>query len=44
MARLTFPSSFVWGDLAAIGRSDATYAKHFFASGANRGISAAGND
>jgi pimeloyl-ACP methyl ester carboxylesterase len=46
MARLTFPSSFVWGDLAAIGRSDATYAKHFYASGANRGslISAAGND
>src|ERR1700761_9505653 len=46
LARLTFPTSFVWGDLAAIGRSDATYAKHFYASGANRGsqISAAGND
>ena len=46
MAQLTFPSAFVWGDLAAIGRSDATYAKHFYASGANRGslISAAGND
>ena len=46
MAQLTFPSSFVWGDMAAIGRSDATYAKHFYASGANRGslISAAGND
>ncbi len=44
MARMTFPSSFVWGDLAAIGRSDATYAKHFYASGANRGISAAGNN
>ncbi len=46
MARLTFPSAFVWGDLAAISRSDATYAKHFYASGANRGslISAAGND
>src|SRR6201996_8480675 len=27
MARLTFPSAFAWGDLAAIGRSDATYAK-----------------
>jgi nucleoside-diphosphate-sugar epimerase len=25
------PSSFVWGDMAAISRSDATYAKHFFA-------------
>ncbi len=46
MAQVVFPSAFVWGDEAAIGRSDATYAKHFFASGANRGsqISAAGND
>ena len=46
MAQLAFPSAFVWGDLAAIGRSDATYAKHFYASGANRGslIGAAGND
>src|SRR5450755_2190625 len=46
MARLTFPSSFVWGDMAAIGRSDATYAKHFFASGAGRGslIGSPGND
>jgi len=46
MAQLTFPSSFVWGEMAAMGRSDATYAKHFYASGANRGslISAAGND
>jgi pimeloyl-ACP methyl ester carboxylesterase len=46
MAQLTFPSAFVWGDLASIGQSDATYAKHFYASGANRGslISAAGNN
>jgi pimeloyl-ACP methyl ester carboxylesterase len=46
MARLTFPSAFVWGDLAAISRSDATYAKHFFASGAGRGslIGSPGND
>ena len=46
MAQLTFPRSFVWGEMAAMGRSDATYAKHFYASGANRGslISAAGND
>ena len=46
MAQVVFPSSFVWGDLAAIGRSDASYAKHFYASGANRGslISAAGNN
>ncbi len=46
MAQIAFPHSFAWGDLAAIGRSDATYAKHFYASGANRGslISAAGNN
>ncbi len=46
MAQLVLPSAQVWGDVAAIGRSDATYAKHFYASGANRGslISAAGND
>ena len=46
MAQIAFPHAFAWGDLAAIGRSDATYAKHFYASGANSGslISAAGND
>src|ERR1700734_775304 len=46
MARLTFPSAFVWGDLAAIGRSGATYAKHFYAAGAGRGslIGSPGND
>jgi pimeloyl-ACP methyl ester carboxylesterase len=37
MAQLVFPHAQVWGDVAAIGRSDATYARHFFASGANRG-------
>ena len=37
MAQLVFPRAQVWGDVAAIGRSDATYAKRFFASGANRG-------
>ncbi|HZQ81968.1 MAG TPA: alpha/beta fold hydrolase [Gaiellaceae bacterium] len=44
MAQITFPHAFAWGDLAAIGRSDASYAKHFYASGANRGLSAAGNN
>jgi pimeloyl-ACP methyl ester carboxylesterase len=44
MAQLTFPHAFAWGDLAAIGRSDATYAKHLYASGANRGLGAAGNN
>ena len=37
MAQLVFPHAQVWGDVAAIGRSDATYARRFFASGANRG-------
>ncbi len=46
MAQIAFPHAFAWGDLAAIGRSDATDAKHFYASGANSGsqISAAGNN
>ena len=46
MAQITFPSAFAWGDMAAISRSDATYAKHFFASGAGRGslIGSPGND
>src|SRR5581483_10957852 len=46
MAQIAFPHAFVWGDLAAIGRSDATYAKHFYASGGNGGslIGAAGNN
>ncbi len=46
MAQIAFPHAFAWGDLAAIGRSDATYAKHFYASGANHGslIGAAGNN
>jgi pimeloyl-ACP methyl ester carboxylesterase len=37
MAELVFPHAQVWGDVAAIGRSDATYARHFFASRANQG-------
>ena len=37
MAELVFPHAQVWGDVAAIGRSDATYARRFFASGANHG-------
>ena len=46
MAQITFPSAFVWGQMAAISRSDVTYAKHFFASGAGRGslIGSPGND
>ena len=37
MAQLVFPRAQVWGDVAAIARSDATYARRFFASGANHG-------
>ncbi len=37
MAQIAFPHAFAWGDQAAIGRSDATDAKHFYASGANSG-------
>jgi pimeloyl-ACP methyl ester carboxylesterase len=46
MAQLVFPHAQVWGDVAAIARSDATYAKDFFASGADRGslIGAPGTD
>ena len=33
----TFPRAQVWGDVASIGRSDAAYAKRFFASGADHG-------
>ena len=36
-AGLAFPRGQVWGDVAAIGRSDAAYAKRFFASHADRG-------
>jgi pimeloyl-ACP methyl ester carboxylesterase len=37
MAQLAFPRAQVWGDVAAVGRNDAAYARHFFASHADRG-------
>jgi len=37
MAQLIFPRAQVWGDVAAISRSDAGYAKRFFATHADRG-------
>src|SRR5262249_9217400 len=37
MAQLVFPEGQVWGDVAAVGRSDARYAGRFFAAGADRG-------
>jgi pimeloyl-ACP methyl ester carboxylesterase len=46
LAQLAWPRAQVWGDVAAIGRSDATYAKRFFAARADRGslIGAPGTD
>jgi pimeloyl-ACP methyl ester carboxylesterase len=37
MAQLAFPSAQVWGDVAAVGRSDAAAARRFFAAHADRG-------
>jgi len=37
MAQMAFPSAQVWGDVAAVGRSDAAYARRFFARHADRG-------
>ena len=38
MAQLIIPRGQVWGDVAAFGRSDAAYARHFYADDANRGV------
>ena len=37
MTQLIFPRVQVWGDVAAFGRSDAAYARRFFATDAGRG-------
>jgi hypothetical protein len=37
MGQLVFPRAQVWGDVAAVGRSDAAYARRFFATHADRG-------
>ena len=39
MAQFAFPESVVWGDAAAVARSDARYAKRYFSSGQHRGES-----
>ncbi len=46
MAQLVFPRAQLWGDVAAVGRSDAAYARHFFATHADHGsvIGSPGND
>ncbi|MGZ6691191.1 MAG: alpha/beta fold hydrolase [Solirubrobacteraceae bacterium] len=45
-AGLVFPRGQIWGEVAASGRTDATYAKDYFASHADRGsvIGAPGSD
>jgi pimeloyl-ACP methyl ester carboxylesterase len=37
LAQIAFPSEQVWGDVAAVARSDAAYARRFFARHADRG-------
>ena len=37
MAQVAFPSEQLWGDVAAVARSDAAHARRFFATGAGRG-------
>jgi pimeloyl-ACP methyl ester carboxylesterase len=37
MSQAIFPRAQVWGDVAAVGRSDAAYARRFFATHADRG-------
>src|ERR671935_1191622 len=46
MAQLIFPRAQVWGDVVAVSRSDAAYARRFFAEHADRGsvIGAPGTD
>jgi pimeloyl-ACP methyl ester carboxylesterase len=46
LAQVVFPRAQVWGDVAAVGRSDAAYARRFFAAHADRGsvIGAPGTD
>jgi pimeloyl-ACP methyl ester carboxylesterase len=36
LAQMAFPSEQVWGDVAAVGRTDAAHARRFFASRRNR--------
>jgi RND superfamily putative drug exporter len=43
VARMAFPESFVWGELAAIGRADNLAARRYFAQGPHRSDSILGN-
>jgi len=46
MAQLVFPRAQMWGDVAAVGRSDAAHAREYYAGHGNRGsaIGAPGTD
>ncbi|MGE5273491.1 MAG: alpha/beta fold hydrolase [Verrucomicrobiota bacterium] len=43
VARMAFPESFVWGELAAMGRADTLAARRYFAKGPHRSDSILGN-
>lgn len=43
LAQLAFPESFVWGDVAAVGRSDTPVLERYFSSSEHRGDSILGN-
>jgi pimeloyl-ACP methyl ester carboxylesterase len=43
LAQLAFPQSFVWGEMAAVGRADARAAENYYSSGGQRGESILGN-
>ena len=43
LARMAFPESFTWGELAAVSRADTSAADRYFAKGADRGDSILGN-
>ena len=43
MARFAFPEAFVWGEMAAVGRTDTRAAEHYFSSGEHRSDSILGN-
>ena len=43
MARMAFPESFIWGELAAVSRADTSAADRYFAKGAHRSDSILGN-
>ena len=43
LARFALPESFVWGEMAAVGRADAAASERYYSSGADRARSIIGN-